>query len=279
MIEYECEYCGERIRALDELAGQLAQCPACGGYIVVPAGEDERRVDTEGDFADTSGTGELALYEDEEGTLSTGRGREGPTKKSSFLGWVALGGLPLGCLVFGGGGVALHIWTAYLFYHNWGAFWGIVAFFFPGISTLLACVMCFWWGVWFYILAPAAWVACACAAASLDEERTRGFTIVAAIVLIILLASFAYFVIDYATSPDHLSEVELRQADDMAAVVCGILVDSVSADPERLTKLPKVKAEMRRQLSDCSDEMLGEVRRGVDAYLRVLALVNTDVIN
>jgi hypothetical protein len=54
------------------------------------------------------------------------------------------------------GGLVLHVWTAYLFFENWGTFWSIVSLFVPPFGELFALGACFGWGVWFYVLAVAA---------------------------------------------------------------------------------------------------------------------------
>ena len=58
------------------------------------------------------------------------------------------------------GGAALHLWTAYLFYKNWGTFWaGVIALAFPFFSEVIAFWGCFHSGLWYYSLAVGAWLA------------------------------------------------------------------------------------------------------------------------
>ena len=139
------------------------------------------------------------------------------------------------------GGLLLHGWTTYLFFENWGFAWAFMAFFSPLFGELVAVVACFWWGVWFYVLAAAAYIAGISSFSFVDEaselmasklgKRLFGAS---AIMMYILLGCFGFFAIRAATLPKLLSENDRREIEDVSDAVCGVLKNCLSSDSAAL---------------------------------------------
>jgi len=104
------------------------------------------------------------------------------------------------------GGLALHGWTAYLFWHQWGRVEGVIALFLPIMSEVVAALACFGWGRWFYILAILSWLLnfwCLSLTATHAQENSRAFYawLVSFLILLSLLGAFVYFATAFATAP------------------------------------------------------------------------------
>ena len=146
------------------------------------------------------------------------------------------------------GGLLLHGWTTYLFFENWGFVWAFMAFFCPLFGELVAVVACFWWGVWFYVLAAAAYIAGISSFSFVDEaselmasklgKRLFGAS---AIMMYILLGCFGFFAIRAATLPKLLSENDRREIEDVSDAVCGVLKNCLSSDSAVIARLAEAK--------------------------------------
>ena len=256
MIEHECPACGESLRSPKVCFGEAVHCPRCGELVVVPkpptrAEEEEPVANVYMDTAHKPG--------------SVGR----------FFRAVSLG---LGIFIAIFGAIGIHIWITYLFYHNWGEFSAFLAFFIPPLGEIAALVFCFGWGVWFYVLAAAAWiVACYCASGAEDERRAPAVSVAALLLFVGLCASFGYFAYDHATAPTRITGELRQELDDVTFAVCATLMGSASDDPLTATDVAKAKAKLRTRLREYDETSRAYVRRSVDAYLRCLHLVFDDM--
>ena len=155
------------------------------------------------------------------------------------------------------GGLCLHGWTTYLFFENWGLFWAFMAFSLPLFSELVAIVACFWWGVWFYVLAVAAIIVGMSSFSFADEASElmasklgRRLFGVSAIALYILLGSFGFFAIRAANLPKPLSENDRREIEDVSCAVCGVLKNCSSSDSAVIARLAEAKDRLRRRIGE-----------------------------
>ncbi len=180
------------------------------------------------------------------------------------------------------GGLALHVWTAHLFFTNWGTFAAIVAFFSPPFAELAAIfLVCFWWGPWFYILAIASLVTAAmsiglvCKAEdSAKLPRTLAWSV--AISMYICVFGFSFFAVRDATTPKIVSESEREEIEEVSCVMCAVLDDCGSLDSETLSGVMEAKDRLRRKIGKYDAMRRGEVRKTVDAYLYARALLERD---
>ena len=260
MIEYECPECQEPMESPERYCGSKVECPNCGSRVVVPRGSVRFGA-------------ERAEYNT---AASTNPG--GSVASVVIAVWMVV------CyLVCYFGGLALHIWTAYLFYENWGTFAGIVAFLVPFGSEALALITCFWWGVWFYVLAVLAWLAAAVSLLILGACEEKGesaiIKVCVAIVGVIVMAigSFAYFAVGHARAPRPMTADVRAELDDLSYAVCAALNASLSDDPVASADLAEAKAKLRKRLKKCDGASKVEICRGVNSYLRAMYLLEQDI--
>ncbi len=264
MIEYECPECGEPMESPDLMAGNIEECLECKAQVKVPI-PDDPQISPE-DQIEGSTDSIWADAESDDG---------------------AIGKAVLGlCLVVSGfvayaGGFAIHVWVTHLAYTHWGTFWAIIAFCAPVFAELVALVACFWYGVWFYVLAAACWV-CSMVCAGIAGEDNAGSPKGATAVLILVLllgGSFGYFAWEYATAPVVITAEMRQELDDTAAAVCFIMISSESGDPLAAAKRPEAKARLRSHLAEYGDDQMATVRQGVDSFLLFFALLYQDMLS
>lgn len=268
MIEYECPDCGEPMESSDTMAGKDETCPICDAVVVVPEGDASELVFAEPDYAEES----------------LGYWQEGQSERPALLTKFMTGAsMVLGFLLVIGGGLAIHIWTTYLFYEHWGTsenwsrLWAIIAFVSPFLAESVALVACFWWGVWFYILAIGVWfLGFAWMGIAEYEVKLEWFAALLATTLL-LVGGFGYFAVDYAISPRPMTAELRKEIDDTATAVVFVISASVSKDPLDAARLPEAKVEIRKRLGKYDDASVTEIRRLVDGHLRFLSLLIQDM--
>lgn len=181
------------------------------------------------------------------------------------------------------GGLFVHGWTTYLFFENWGLFWAFMAFSLPLFSELVAIVACFWWGVWFYVLAVAAIIVGMLSFSFADEASElmasklgRRLFGVSAIALYTLLGCFGFFAVRAANLPRPLSVNDRQEIEDVSCAVCGVLKNCWSSDSAVMAGLVGAKDRLHREIADFDTVRSKEVKRAVDAYLRTYLLIERD---
>lgn len=257
LTEYECRECGEAFTAEEGQAASDLVCPNCGAVV---------------------GSGPLKSVAAEP-SLDPRREDSRNPRMVKLLSIVALG---IGGLLLFLGGLALHIWTAYLFYQHGGLFWGVMALFFPPLSEIVALVLCFWWGVWFYVLAIAGFLAgAACFGLGGDageSPRSSLAALVAAVLSALALAgSFGYLAVGYARAPEAITLEDRKHVDDLAVATCSVLNAAMSDDPDVASRVPEGKARLREGIPKCPQDLKPVLRAKVDSFLRVFALLHNDV--
>jgi hypothetical protein len=202
-----------------------------------------------------------------------------PTPSSLFQ-LLAAGHFLVAGMVIYLGGFALHVWTAYLFFTNWGTFWAIVAFCVPVMAEVAAIpLVCFWWGPWFYILAIASYLAALLPfgfLSSAEEKSVRLFLGIAAIAMYASLGGLSFFAVRAANLPKPLSENDRREIEDVSCAVCGVLKNCSSSDSAVIAGLAEEKDRLRRRIGEYDAMRREEINRKVNIYLRTFALTEQD---
>jgi len=275
----------------ESLSGGTEFCPNCRKAVEVP----EESLDLFGDlddedFDDDEFDDDESLADEDDDTGSEVVSTDSPMDNDRALGrrpsrlGEAIAGV---CVIAVGlclylGGFALHIWTAYLYYTHWGTFWAIAAFIFPFFAEAGAAVFCFGWGVWFYIISIAAWVGGAVSLALLEEAGRWKVSVACSFLMVLLVGSFGYFAVGYATSPRPMTEDLQKELDDVATAVCSILNASTVAafspeDVKASAELIEAKVSLRKKLPSYDHAALGRIRKSVDAYLLFMRLLQEDL--
>ncbi len=282
MIEHKCPECGELIESPDLLGGETDQCPSCRSTVRVPyeSLDDE---DSLMDEDDDSGSDFVSTYS----PMKSDPSPERWSRLGKSLPPIAFG-IALLCHFFGG--FALHVWTAYLYYNNWGTFWAIAAFIFPVFSEVVAFVLCFGWGVWFYSLAVAAWIGAVLVYTVVDAVDWDGvdwrISAASGVLMILLVGSlagsFGYFAVGYAASPRPMTTDFQKELDDVSTAVCSVLnVSSVTAfsaeDVKATAEVIEAKASLRKRLRRYDGAALARVRKSVNVYLLFMRLLQQDL--
>jgi len=170
------------------------------------------------------------------------------------------------------GGLALHVWTCFLFYHQWNPFWGVAAFFAPFLAEAVAVYACFGWHIWYYILAIALWLV-ACAPASFMEENAMPRRVLSFLfsgwicVVCILSVSFGHYAWRYSLGPTSRTVSDQRQLEDCAVAVIACLRASASDDPGDLASLVKAKKELKDTIRGYDKASLDDLCSIVDQFL------------
>jgi len=204
---------------------------------------------------------------------------------ASRVQWVVGGHRNVASCVIYFGGLALHVWTSHLFFTNWGTFAGFVALTLIGFAELAAIpLVCFWWGPWFYILAVATWVTAVVSLAlfvhpTLENAAYSPGTIAwtAAGIMYVCLFSLTFFAVRAASTPEVLSESERREIKEVSCVMCAVLKNCTSSDPEVLSGVVEAKDWLRARMRKYDAPRRAEVKKTVDAYLYARALFERDV--
>lgn len=177
------------------------------------------------------------------------------------------------------GGLALHVWTAQLFYKHWGGFWAIAAFLMPPFGELVACFTCLSWGVWFYWLAIALWlVSSAGGLFAEDHERRRALAILWLAAVAVLGGIFAHAALGYATAPTPLTPEYQKELAETATAVVAVLRASSSDDPALAASLPDAKESLRKRISSYDKNALDRVSQFVDAFLAYDRSLSDDMV-
>jgi len=272
MIEHECPECGEPMRSPDELAGELDECPACGQYVVVP-------IDPVDDYLPEIHHPELEslLAEDQ-----TGPGFSQESSRTAKAILVIMGIItPIIWL----GGIALHLWTTYLFYDNWGTFCAIMALLIPVLAELVALFACFWWGLWFYVLAVAAYLAswgfvtCVVVAKGTGKPAPVLAVLVVLVLIIALPVSFTYFAYSYAVNPKPITSALRERLEDDATTVIFILLNQLSDEALDAAKVAEAKSRLHRRTRNYGPAAMDHLCAIVDGFLRLNHSIQCDFVN
>ena len=244
MVEYECPECGEAMESPDVMTGEREMCSSCNTMVLVPGKEESPPP-----------------------SPHTTR-RVGIRPKESLL-FQILGILAiiLGGMIIWVGGLALHCWTAYLFFEHWGIFWAFAAFCMPFLAEAAVFIACFSWGMWFYSLAIATWIVggiCFSFATSEDWPRVA---LIFFIATILLLCGFVYFAVDHAVSPQPISENRQKELGDIASAICVVFSSSRLDDAANAVRLVEAKTDIQKFLGKCTENEKDVIRKQVDTYL------------
>jgi len=188
------------------------------------------------------------------------------------------------------GGTALHLWTGYLFYKNWGSFWaGIIALGLPVFSELIGLVGCLHSELWYYSLAVGAWCAALgslCILVNKEQEDPLDFRdwtatrrllfAAAAAAMYAFLGSFCFFAARDAFGQKSLSEDQRQEAEDAATSFYLVTLSAVSFEPDATARASKAKAELRSTLAEFNAAQLAEIDRHVRAIFRSEAILSRD---
>jgi len=262
MIEYQCPYCDEAMESPDGMTGSEEVCPACGALVEIPDGRD---VIVPG--------GSPPLFPNLE-SVEWGTGPEELRLLAKLVSGTAMcvAGLALSV-----GSIALHLWTTYLVYDNWGTFWGIVAFFSPPFVEVVACVACFWWGMWFYLLAPLTLLTgLICFYTAQEHSRKIAWVAITLIAFVATGAAFGYLLVGHYLGPTRITPKLRAELEQVGVAVCSVLAGSLSNDPLEMAQLAEAKSSLRERLAECDDAELAEVRQTVHAFLRFVYLLQGD---
>ena len=256
MIEYECPECFEPMRSPDEHAGEVQECPTCGEYVPIPH---------HGEIVTSP---EDAYYEPPDDSSDD----PGKHKVSDATVMILV-------TIAGPGSLAIYIWTVYLFGTHWGTSWGIIAFFCPILSQLVAMFTCFGWGVWFYVIAIAAWCACGGGILTLiSEDMGRAAKVIMPSIALALVGTFAYFAYEYAVSPTPRSPELRERLKDDAVLAIDIITNGKSRDPLVSAKCAEARSIFRKRTADYDKPDIAEIRRLVDAAFALKWSVQNDMI-
>ena len=256
MIEYECPECFELMESPDELAGEVQECPTCGEDVPIPhPGE-------------IVASPEDAYYEPPDDSSAA----SGESKVAAAIA-IVLG------TIAALGGLAVYFWTVYLFGTHWGEFWGIIAFFCPGLAQLVAMFYCIGWGVWFYIIAIAAFFSCLGGGATLmSSDIGRAAKVIMPSIALALIGTFAYFAYTHAVSPTRLTPELRERLEDDAIVAIAIIFSTTSEDPKDIASGAEAKSIFRKRTADYDKTTMAEVRRIVNSTLVLRRSLQKDVL-
>lgn len=181
------------------------------------------------------------------------------------------------------GGSAIHLWTAYLFYRNWGGFAGVVALFSPAFSELLALGLCFGWGTWYYSLAVATWLFAGCALFFVEQpERNSDLKTVLGYLWLLGLAglttALSVIAYQYHNSPAALSEAARADAEEYSIAVSALLTTAPTNDPKVLATVAETKPRLREQVSRLSPAEFKILKQNTDAALLFIHSIERDFL-
>ena len=276
MIEYECPECGELIESPDELQGLEDTCVNCLKRISVPEQDDLNILcgDDECDDEEWGYANESLAVPSGDSVASDSCVSE---ERGSRIGALITGVVTIcviGCYI---GILALHFWTTYLFHEHWGPFWGFIVFFMPPLGEIVALFTCFWWGVWFYVLAVAAGVT-TLFGIRIDECGRKAQVIWLAVMLT-LVCSFSYFAWGHAFGPKSITAELREELSDCASAVVVIMQSAAdTGDPQSATALALAKPRLRKRLKRCDKAEIDEICRVVNAFLAFEASSTNDLM-
>ena len=239
MITHQCPECGERIESPEQLRGQTETCPICGTAVIVASHKPLHKR-------------MLSLL--------------GEASVCVFAVFAYLGGL------------ALWVWAIYLLYERWGIVSAIFAFLCPPFA-LVAVVGCFWWGMWFYVLAFGAWICSVVGYVVVQDIEWKPRWVAGAFVGLVLLAgAFGYFGWMHLVTPRPITPELRTELNDCAFAVHAILQSSVSGDPRDLTDLVEAKRKIRTGIKSHDSAAVDEICRTVNLLLAVEWSLHRDII-
>ena len=261
MIEFDCPECGNPMEVPDGVTGETHTCPNCGAAVEIT--EDlERDAATE-----PAGMERRSAYARSQLELA-----QLPSPKESWL--TAIPTFVSSAVLFVimyFGGLALHIWTSALFWDRWGPFWGLIAFFTPFFSEAVAVFACFWWHVWYYVLAIALWLASMGGMAFVEEGpafRRRSALFIGWVFLVgVLSVGFGHYAWRYSLGPTSRTATDQAQLEDCAVAVVVSLRASASNDPRQLASLVTAKKELKDTIQGYEKASLDELCSIVDQFL------------
>jgi len=254
MIAYECPECFEPMQSPDEHAGEVQECPICGKDVPVPH------------HGEIVASEEDAYYEP-------------PDDSSDDPGKVALASMMILVTIGGPGSLAIYIWTVYLFFEHWGTFWGVMSLLTPGLAQLVAMFTCVGWGVWFYIIAIAAWFSCLGGGLTLmSSDMGRAAKVIMPSIALALVGTFAYFAYEYAVSPTPRTAELSKRLEDDAVLAIDIITNGKSRDPLVSAKCAEARSIFRKRTADYDKSDMAEIRRLVDAAFALKWSVQNDII-
>lgn len=206
-----------------------------------------------------------------------------PSRSLVFLAYIAV---IISWLILFVGGFLLHGWTTYLFYKHWGPFWALCAFTIPPISEVFACVMCFGWHVWYFILAVVIYVIAAfgLSFASIEENTEfRPTTIRLALSIWLLLLAgvsicFTNLAMKYSFGPTVQTAFAQSQIEDCAAAIIVTIRASDSRNPEELAQVVSAKKELKSSIRGFNSTELNQIQSIVNTNLKCEAYVCRDLI-
>ncbi len=182
------------------------------------------------------------------------------------------------------GYIALHLWTAYLFYQHWGFFLGVLAFLLPPFSEIAAGIACFYWHQWYYVLAVIAGLV-SCAGLDFAENKTalsgRGLVIACftwVLVLAGVLGGFLYVAIPNGFGPTSGTATDRSQLEDCAVAVLASLHASDSDDPSALANLVTAKKGLKDTIRGYDKASMDELCSIVDESLRFERSLQNDLL-
>ncbi|HUS45999.1 MAG TPA: hypothetical protein VM219_08215 [Phycisphaerae bacterium] len=179
------------------------------------------------------------------------------------------------------GGLVLHIWTSALFWDRWGPFWGVIAFCSPVFAEAVAAFACFWWHVWYYVLAIALWLASMGAMAFTEEGpalRFRSALFIGWICLIgVLSVGLGHYAWRYSLGPTSPTANDRAQLEDCALAVVASIHASASDDPSALADLVTAKESLKDTIQGYDRVSLDELCAIVNEYLRFERSLQNDL--
>jgi hypothetical protein len=185
-------------------------------------------------------------------------------------------------LVLLAGGFALHVWTFTLFYRRWGLFWAAAFFCSPPMGEVVAVFACFWWHIWYYVLAIAVYVVSLGGFYFLQEDADLPFRpgLFAGWVCLvcILSVSFGHYAWKYSLGPTLRSAADQARLEDSALAVMACLHASASDDPCALTDLLAVKKRLTEQVRGYDKGSLDDLCAMVDQCLRYERSLQKDIL-
>ena len=272
MIEFECPKCGDTIEVPDKTTGKAHTCPNCGAAVEIP---DDLERDAVTELASTESRNVYAPSRLEFAEL--------PSPKESWIATIPpiVSVVVLFVLVYPGA-LALHVWTSALFYHRWGEFWGFAAFFSPPLPEVVAVFACFWWHIWYYILAIALWLVSLGAAAFVEKDaafRFRPALFAGWICVVgILSVSFGQYAWRYSLGPTSRTATDQTQLEDCAKAVVACIHSSSSDDPDDLASAVTAKKKMAPLIRGYDRASLDQVCSLVDECLRFEHSLGNDML-
>ncbi len=271
MIEFDCPECGNPIEVPDKITGEVHTCPNCGVAVETP---DSLERDAGTELAGTESRNMYAPSRLEFAQL--------PSPKKSWITNIPpiVAGVVLFVIVYVGA-LALHVWTSVLFYQRWGGVWGFVAFCIPPLPELVAVFACFWWHIWYYILAIALWLVSLGAMPFVEKETAFRFRLALFIGWIslvgVLSVSFGHYAWKYSLGPTSRTASAQAELEDCAIAIMASLHASDSDDPSALASLVTAKKKLKDTIQGYDGASLNEICSIVDESLRFERSLQNDL--